>query len=60
MRQTTRNIPTSLIRFLFFNPFKDEIVAGIEKRVAAWTFLPEGNLHDFICHSELRGHSLIG
>jgi prolyl 4-hydroxylase len=24
---------------------KDEIVSAIEKRVAAWTFLPEGNLH---------------
>lgn len=29
-------------------PPKDEIVSAIEKRVAAWTFLPEGNnLH---CH----------
>uniref|UniRef100_A0A804P711 procollagen-proline 4-dioxygenase n=1 Tax=Zea mays TaxID=4577 RepID=A0A804P711_MAIZE len=24
---------------------EDEIVSAIEKRVAAWTFLPEGNLH---------------
>jgi len=28
---------------LFFDPLKDEIVSAIEKRVAAWTFLPEGD-----------------
>lgn len=37
---------------------KDEIVSAIEKRVAAWTFLPEGNLHWVICLMELDGHSL--
>lgn len=24
--------------------FKDEVVAGIEARIAAWTFLPEGKM----------------
>uniref|UniRef100_A0A0D9W0A7 procollagen-proline 4-dioxygenase n=1 Tax=Leersia perrieri TaxID=77586 RepID=A0A0D9W0A7_9ORYZ len=37
-----------------FDPFKDDIVAGIEKRVAAWTFLPEENAESIqILHYEL-------
>lgn len=40
---------------LFFPPsnvLKDEIVADIEARIAAWTFLPVGNfLYAFCCFS---------
>ena len=32
----------SFICYPSFCLFKDEVVAGIESRIAAWTFLPEG------------------
>jgi hypothetical protein len=37
----------------FFDPLKDETVSAVEKRVAAWTFLPEGDstLASFACQN---------
>ena len=55
MNQTAVNESTDV---LFFDPLKDETVSAIEKRVAAWTFLPEGNLPRLICLLELDGHFL--
>ncbi|KAE8771022.1 Prolyl 4-hydroxylase subunit alpha-1 [Hordeum vulgare] len=45
---------TSLIIFIFFDQFKDEIISAIEKRVAAWTFLPEENAESMqVLHYEV-------
>lgn len=44
-----------LICFISFDQFKDEIISGIEKRVAAWTFLPEGTLRNLIYLSAISG-----
>ncbi|WVZ60922.1 hypothetical protein U9M48_010880, partial [Paspalum notatum var. saurae] len=39
---------------LFFDPLKDETVSAIEKRVAAWTFLPEENAESMqVLHYEI-------
>ena len=43
---------------LSIDPSKDEVVSAIGKRIAAWTFLPEGNMHWVIWLMELDGHSL--
>jgi hypothetical protein len=43
---------------LYIQPSKDEVGSAIEKRVAAWTFLPDGNLHWVICLMQIDGHSL--
>ena len=47
LTQTPTDVNTDVL--LSVDPSKDKIVSAIEKRVAAWTFLPEGNLHWVIC-----------